>query len=540
MYFVDNPVLQSELLVNLRRPRMFVLLAAYVALLGGVVFLAWPAEKKLDMTNPEAAQRLINLFFLGQYLIATLMTPSFAAGAITGEKERKTYEMLLASPLRPGAIVLGKLLASLCHIAILVFSSLPIVMLCLPLGGVSVYEVLALYWALMLAVATCGMVSIACSSYFQRTAASLIVSYVAILPLALLGLGFWWLFEGGAASFRLFITMTVLPVFCAFVCGGLFMNTARRLMYPPDVGSEGKEVVDEQQELKQAVGMIIQRDEFPDRLFAPPKRDDLLEDGVNPMYDKEMRSELFSQGTLMLRVVIQVSMVLALPMMAVCLYFWPQYAPWYIGYVVLFNMLVGPVFSAGSVTSERERETLDLLLVTTLSPWQILWGKLLSGLRVSSVLTSFLMWPLALACPLNPYFWENWPAVLGFVAVVLVVCLTTAMIALFCSVVFHKTTTSMMTAYLTIVGLFMLPPALSRFADTFFANTAAAAEVRMLTALSPFSAIFNLPLSADGSTEAWPGRPEIYWAFFAIYLALDLALIVGMMWLFNRRWRVSG
>ena len=100
----------------------------------------------------------------------------------------------------------------------------------------------------------------------------------------------------------------------------------------------------------------------------------------------------------MLRVVIQISMLLAIPLMALCLYIWPQYAPWYIAYVVIFNMLVGPVFSAGSVTGERERQTLDLLLTTTISPWQILWGKLLAGLRVSSVLTMFLMWPLLLAC----------------------------------------------------------------------------------------------------------------------------------------------
>ena len=65
---------------------------------------------------------------------------------------------------------------------------------------------------------------------------------------------------------------------------------------------------------------------------------------------------------------------------------------------MLFNMLVGPVFSAGSVTSERERQTLDLLLTTLVTPWQMLWGKLLSGLRVSSVLTSFLLWPVLLAC----------------------------------------------------------------------------------------------------------------------------------------------
>ena len=106
------------------------------------------------------------------------MAPSFAAGAITGEKERKSYEMLLASPLRPGAIVLGKLLASLSHLALLIFASLPIVMLCLPLGGVSLYEVLAAYLGLILSMITFGMISLAASSYFRRTSASLVVSYL--------------------------------------------------------------------------------------------------------------------------------------------------------------------------------------------------------------------------------------------------------------------------------------------------------------------------------------------------------------------------
>jgi ABC-type transport system involved in multi-copper enzyme maturation permease subunit len=195
---------------------------------------------------------------------------------------------------------------------------------------------------------------------------------------------------------------------------------------------------------------VIQRDQFPDMLFAPAKRDTLLPDGANPVYDKEMRSEIFSQGTLMLRVVIQVSMVLAIPLMAVLPVHRPQYAPWYVSYVLLFNMLVGPVFSAGSVTSERERQTLDLLLTTPITPWQILWGKLIAGLRVSSVLTTFLLWPVLLACVMISSYWTNIPAVGGYLAIVLLSCLTTAVIALFCSVLFQKTSISLMTAYLVI------------------------------------------------------------------------------------------
>ena len=95
------------------------------------------------MLRPRRASGLVDIFFLGQYVLMSMMAPSFAAGAIAGEKERKTYEMLLASPMRPTAIVLGKLLASLSHLAVLVFASLPIVMLCLPLGGgISIWEVL--------------------------------------------------------------------------------------------------------------------------------------------------------------------------------------------------------------------------------------------------------------------------------------------------------------------------------------------------------------------------------------------------------------
>src|SRR5262249_12941168 len=153
-------------------------------------------------------------------------------------------------------------------------------------------------------------------------------------------------------------------------------------------------------------------------LFAPRKRNDLLADGANPVFDKEMRSEIFSQGTLMLRVVIQVSMLLAIPLMAAFLYIWPEWAPWYISYVVLFNILVGPVFSAGSVPSECERETLDLLLTTILSPGQILVAKLVSGLRVSSVLTMFLLWPLLLAIVMVNTYWSNFPSILGYILIV--------------------------------------------------------------------------------------------------------------------------
>jgi ABC-type transport system involved in multi-copper enzyme maturation permease subunit len=312
----------------------------------------------------------------------------------------------------------------------------------------------------------------------------------------------------------------------------------------PDVGSEGNDVIDLEVENRNAVGMVFNQLQFPDRLIAPPRRTKFLEDGANPVYDKEIRCEIFAQGTLMLRVVCQVSMLLALPLMCVALFIWPQYSPWYISYVVVFNMLVGPVFSAGSMTSERERETLDLLLTTTLSPTSILWGKLLAGLRVSSVLTVFLIWPLLLAIVMTmfetwPFYLRNWMVTLAYLAVYVLTCLTTTSIALCCSVLFRRTATAMMMAYTAILVLFTLPLALSYFANNFFAQTNFAKAAEGLSVVSPFAALFHLPISMPDATNTVANS----WAFFVAYLTCT-SLLLGGLWLvmlvlFQYRWRLS-
>ncbi|MGA2030943.1 MAG: ABC transporter permease subunit [Thermoguttaceae bacterium] len=556
MFLLENPVLQRELLVNLRMVRAFVQLLVYVGVLGLVVYLAWPKEARIDLTSDNSsfeAQRLVNLFFLGQYVLMALLTPSFAAGTITGEKERRTYEMLLASPMRPGAILLGKLVAALCHLAVLVFCSLPIVMLCLPLGGVSPYEVLATYVAMAASVVLFGMISVAASSYFTRTIAAMVVSYLIVLPLTLVAVLCYSLFEGLA---RLVVLGGLFPAVCLVVCGLLFAHASRRLLHPPDVGAEAKDVVDPEREDRKALGMVIRSDQFPDKLFAPPKRTGLIADRINPVYDKELRSELFGQGTLMLRLVIQLSMFLALPLMAVCLFISPPRAAWYVGYIVLFNLLVGPVFSAGCITSERERETLELLLCTTLSPWQILSGKLISGLRVSCVLTSFLTWPVLLAWALPPgTYWRDTSTIAAYLAIIIVCSLTTTILAVFCSILFRKTTMSMLTTYLVLVLLFAVPVVAKVFTDSFFPPTLVTVSghtvaqctesylwVQYSAGLSPLAAAFSLPLKF-GALPDPAAKPDLWWpmtcaAFLAFYSLLDIVLLGSMLWLFNIRWRV--
>lgn len=544
MLLKNNPVLQRELIVNLRTPRAFLLMLVYQVALAMVVLIAYPRDEKIDLSRESAsAQRLVDFFFVGQFAIASLMAPSFTAGSITGEKERKTYEMLLASPLRPSVIVSGKLIAALTHLVVLICGSLPIIMLCLPLGGVSIYELLAAYIGLLFAIFLFGTISMFCSSYFKRTSSSLVVSYVLILPILIAGVEAW-LTLSQQADLRLLLTVTVVPIVCLVVGVLLLSITGHRLLYPPDIGSQGSDVIDLENEQRNAVGLVIQRDQFPDNLFAPPRRKSLMADHANPVYDKEMHAELFSQGSLMLRLVIQISMALAIPLMAAFLFFDPSKAAYYAGFVLTFNLLVAPVFVAGSITSERERQTIDLLLTTTVTSWQILWGKLLAGYRVSAVLTLFIMFPLILALvPITPLY-ENWPSMLAYFGICFVASIFNTVLALFVSTLVRKTSTSMMLTYVILLGLYCLPVAVYFLFWVFQPALVENPNFRFVGITSPLMAVESAPLNSMPSVYG-EGAPKIgSWPLIAGYTGITLVgtsiLLCMNVWLFRARWRLTG
>ncbi|MCE2751454.1 MAG: ABC transporter permease subunit [Pirellula sp.] len=543
MFLADNPVLQRELLSNLRTSRAFILLLVYQVALALVIVIAYPRETRIDLSvESAAAQRLVDFFFIGQFAIASLMAPSFAAGAITGEKERKTYEMLLASPLRPWSIVLGKLIAALTHLVVLIISSLPIIMLCLPLGGVSIYELLAAYVGLLFSILLFGSISVFCSSYFKRTSSSLVVSYVIILPLLILGV-LGWTMLASQADIRLIAITTLVPTVSIVVSGMLLSVAANRLLYPPDIGSQGNEVVDLENEQKKAVGLVIQRDQFPDNLFAPPRRRTLMANDANPIYDKEMHAELFSQGTLMLRLVIQLSMILAIPLMTILLFWKPDLAYLYVGYVLVFNILSAPVFTAGSITGERERQTLDLLLTTTISASQILWGKLLAGYRVSAVLTAFLMFPMLLAC-INPEVARNWIAMIVFVAICFVASVFNSVLSLFISTVVRKTSTALMVSYITLLVLYCLPIALYFLVWSSAPESDDLSTFRYIGISSPMMAADSVPMTSVQSGLEMSRTKRGDWIHVASYFIfttiLTAILFLLTAFLFRSRWRLTG
>ncbi len=554
--FSNNPVLSRELLVNLRSTRAFVMQGLYASFLAALVYFSWPGGDPewggaVRQVSPGVARLLFNLFFLGQFFLVALVAPTFAAGAITGEKERKTYEMLLASPLKPLTILVGKLLSSLSFLVILIVSSLPLMILCFLLGGILLSEIVRAYLILILAAGTFGLLSLACSSFFRRTSSALVVSYLVILPIALLCVA---VTRNDDSMTRDFVSIAVLPPWCVAIWTLVVVVVNRRLLRPPDVGSEGNEVIDEAEEMKSAIGVVIDRDLFPDKLFAPAKRTDLMPDGTNPVLDKELRSEIFSQGTLMLRVVIQVSMFISIFLMAVLLFWRPDWAGYYVAYVITFNLLVGPVFSAGSITQERERKTLGLLLTTLLRPGTIIRAKLLAALRVSTVLTFLLTEQLLLAYVLVPNLQTRFWTLPVYLLIIATTCLATTTTGLMCSALSSKTSVAIVTTYLVLFALFVGPVGLKLYMRD-FVESVSESKLSAMTISSPYAAALSIVIPPDKSsmvgTYAAANTPPVrfpggfaipVWGMFLMFYPLlsGVFYIIAYVAFRYRWWRAGG
>ncbi|MGC3970222.1 MAG: hypothetical protein QM775_23700 [Pirellulales bacterium] len=180
-----------------------------------------------------------------------------------------------------------------------------------------------------------------------------------------------------------------------------------------------------------------------------------------------------------------------------------------------------------------------MLLVTTLKPGTILWGKLFSGLRVSTVLTMFLMWPVVLACALVPDFYPNLLTFAGWALIVCITCVVTSIVSLFCSVSFRKSYVSLTSAYLALGILFLAPPAADYFMQSFVPDTPAARLAHQFTVTSPFAAVFALPLDVAqlaGLSTRIPTQPA-EWPIFLGYLATQAVIVLVLVRLIVRMFR---
>lgn len=187
-------ILFKELRARARSPRTVLLLTFYLVLLGGLSYLYFRALADQPLRGGAQAAATGRAIFTSivtvELLLVCFLTPSFTAGLVAGERERQTLDLLIITPIRSHSIVLGKLLAALAVVILLVVTAVPVQSVAFMLGGVDPLQIITASVLLLITALAFGALGLLSSAVMRSSLAATVLAYALVLVLVL---GAGWL-----------------------------------------------------------------------------------------------------------------------------------------------------------------------------------------------------------------------------------------------------------------------------------------------------------------------------------------------------------
>ncbi|HLQ61166.1 MAG TPA: ABC transporter permease subunit [Candidatus Acidoferrales bacterium] len=184
---LDNPIVAKEAISRMRTWRAPLAISIYSGLLGGLGYAMFALLVLSTSYNRLEAARIGSIVFYTlaffQLVLVVLFSPALAAGAISGERERQTFDTLLVSRVSSFAVVWGKLFASLAYELLLILTSLPLFAVVFLFGGVDLEQFVLTQLITVVTAVTVGSVAIFWSSLFRRTLAATVSAYGSVFAL---------------------------------------------------------------------------------------------------------------------------------------------------------------------------------------------------------------------------------------------------------------------------------------------------------------------------------------------------------------------
>jgi ABC-2 type transport system permease protein len=184
---LSNPIVAKELRSRMRTIRSPLAITGYVLVLGGLGWAAFAnmaasAQGSFGQAATYGQSLFVFLVFV-QVIVLTFLTPAFTAGAISGERERQTIDLLFVTRLRPVAILWGKLVASMSFVVLLLLLSVPIFSMVFLFGGIELDQVVTAFLLTAVCALTLGALGLFCSTLTSRTLFATVSAYLAALLL---------------------------------------------------------------------------------------------------------------------------------------------------------------------------------------------------------------------------------------------------------------------------------------------------------------------------------------------------------------------
>jgi ABC-type transport system involved in multi-copper enzyme maturation permease subunit len=367
--------------------------------------------------NSRFGLLLFQIFTVVQFAFLVFFAALSAASAITQEKDRRTFVLLLMTDMRSYEIVLGKLFGSLLQIAILLVGMIPVLALIILLGGVSLLQVAQAGLVLAATALAAGSVGSLVALWRDRTFQALaltvlflvlywcLVQALGILPFPLAGARTWLdpyqalqsvleppLSAGPAVTSAYGFSLAMIVISILLNAWGIWKLRVWNPRGEPIIQREAHEAGKEEK----------------DRTKAHAAPGGIRPVWANPILWREIRTRAY--GTRPLLVKAAYALVIGL----ICYYavaaLWTsQSQSQFVAAeglvpVAILSLLLVSSQAVTAITSERDIGALDLLLVTDLTPQEFIFGKLWGILYNTK---EFLIPPILLAAA---YAWFGYLA----------------------------------------------------------------------------------------------------------------------------------
>lgn len=183
-----NPLFVSDGLARVRTWRAPFLIGLYLTVLGLVAFVQFATQQNMARYNGagqiDVGSSVFTSVALVQLALVCVLAPGLASGAISGERERQTFDVLAASRMKPWHIVWGKLVTSIAFIVLLIVAALPVLGTVFLFGGIDFQQFLVSQLLTVTTALALAAVSLFISALVRRSLPSTVVAYA----LAMVGL----------------------------------------------------------------------------------------------------------------------------------------------------------------------------------------------------------------------------------------------------------------------------------------------------------------------------------------------------------------
>lgn len=176
-----NPICKKEMKSAVRDVKIPVIITICSSLLALVALLnMYLNVAQVKMTAEIQYRSFLEIYMFVtviEFLMLVFLMPALTSGAISGERERQTLDIMMTTMVSKWDIISGKLLSSLMIMFLVIVSTFPVVSLVFVYGGIGGADIISVMVCYITSALLTGGIGIFCSSLFKRSIVSTVVTY---------------------------------------------------------------------------------------------------------------------------------------------------------------------------------------------------------------------------------------------------------------------------------------------------------------------------------------------------------------------------